>query len=459
MPDDRLTAEEDLEVVTGWGRTPSSAARVRRPSQRDDLAKASLHAGPRGAIARGLGRAYGDAAMNAGGLVVEATGVSGILDLDPQTGLVRALAGTSLDDLLRVCVPQGWFLPVTPGTKLVTVGGAIASDVHGKDHHVTGTIGDHVRSMELALPDGSTRTLTPEHTPDEFWATCGGMGLTGTIVEATIQLRAIESSLVLVDTDRVPDLDRLLTQLSEGESRYRYSVAWIDLLAKGKHLGRSVVHQGDFAPADAAAAKLGDNLLAYQPPSMVPAPPAPSALLNRWTIRAFNELWYRRHPKRRRDELQTIEKFFYPLDMVDNWPRLYGPRGFLQWQCVVPYGDEGVLRQIIETIAHHHTASFLAVLKRFGEANPGHLSFPAPGWTLALDIPAGDAVLSPMLQGLDRMVADVGGRVYLAKDSSLHPELVPVMYPRLGEWREVRNRLDPERRMVSDLARRLQLIG
>lgn len=448
----------DREVVSGWGGTPRSVGYVHRPTHRDELTKAGVHAGPRGLIARGLGRAYGDAAMNAGGLIVETPGVAGVLDLDPAAGIVRALGGTSLDDLLRVCVPQGWFVPVTPGTKFVTVGGAIASDVHGKDHHATGTFGSHVRSLVLALPDGTTRELRPEGTPEEFWATCGGMGLTGTIVEATLALRPIETSRVLVDTDRVPDLDSLLAGLAEGESRYPYSMAWIDLVARGRNLGRSILLQGEFAPREALESGHTGDPLAYQPPSLIPAPPAPSGLLNRWSIRVFNELWYRKAPRRRRDQLESIETFFYPLDMIDHWPRLYGPKGFLQWQCLLPYGREEVLREVIEAIAGSRSASFLAVLKRFGPANPGPLSFPAPGWTLALDMPAGGQGLTGLLRGLDRKVAEAGGSIYLAKDSCLDPKWVPVMYPRLDEWRAVRNRLDPDHHLASDLARRLRLL-
>ncbi len=349
-----------------------------------------------GVVARGLGRAYGDAAQNAGGRVVDATGVAGILDLDVPSGVVRVAGGTSLDELLRVLVPQGLFVPVTPGTRFVTVGGAIASDIHGKNHHADGTFGAHVQSLVLALPDGTTRTLTPAGSPAEFWATCGGMGLTGTIVEATVACKHIETSLLAVDTDRVADLDDLLDRLREGQQRYRYSVAWVDLLAPGRHLGRSVLTQGDFAPLAALAPgdrRLRDPLR-FAPRAPVPAPHAPSGLLNRLTIGAFNEFWFRKAPARRRDELQSITTFFHPLDMADGWNRLYGGRGFLQWQCLLPFGEEAVLRRCIEALSDFRAPSFFAVLKTFGAADPGPLSFPAPGWTLALDVPAGSPELA-----------------------------------------------------------------
>jgi decaprenylphospho-beta-D-ribofuranose 2-oxidase len=453
---------ERVEIVAGWGRAPRSAARVVRPASPDELAMAVKGAGPRGAIARGLGAAYGDAAMNAGGTVVASPGVSGLLELDHTAGTARVLAGTSIDALLREIVPQGWFIPVTPGTKYITVGGAIASDVHGKDHHATGSFGAHVRSMVLGLPDGTRRTLTPGDTPKEFWATCGGMGLTGTVVEATIGLHPIETSLVKADTDRVPDLDTLLALLAEGGPRHRYSVAWVDVLARGRSLGRAILTQCDFATlADVPAKRLRSrDPLAYAPPPTVTAPSGlPNGLLSLPTIRAFNELWFRKAPRRRRSELQSIDKFFYPLDMVREWNRVYGPRGFLQWQCLVPFGEEDVLRRIVEAAAEHPAPSPVSVLKYFGDADPGPLSFPAPGWTFTLDVPVRTPGLLPLLDRLDRVVADVGGRLYLAKESRMRPALLPVMYPRLDEWRAVRDTLDPDRRLNSDLARRLDLLG
>jgi decaprenylphospho-beta-D-ribofuranose 2-oxidase len=461
-PEPSPEAGEAPELVSGWTRNPVSASQVVRPSNPDELAMAVKAAGRRGAIARGLGRAYGDSAMNAGGLVVQSTGVSGLMELDRAAGTARVLAGTSIDDLLRAIVPQGWFVPVTPGTRNVTIGGAIAADVHGKDHHATGSFGAHVRSMVLALPDGTRRTLTPEADPAEFWATCGGMGLTGTVVEATIDLHPVESSLLRVDIDRVPDLDSLLALLLEGGRTHRYSVAWVDFLAKGRSLGRSVLAQGDFATADdlPRRGRRGREPLAYSPVGAVPAPRhVPGGVLNRLSVAAFNEVWFRKAPRRRRGELQSIAKFFYPLDMIDGWNRIYGPRGFLQWQCLVPFGAEDVLREIVEALSSHRAPSFLAVLKYFGEADPGPLSFPGPGWTLALDVPTSDPDLAPLLDRLDQRVVESGGRLYLAKDSRMRPELLGAMYPRLDEWRAVRDRMDPDRRLNSDLARRLDLLG
>jgi len=453
-----VAPEPSVTLLSGWGRTAPSAAEVARPTSAAELAKAGRDAGSRGVVARGLGRAYGDAAQNAGGLVVDATAVTGVLAFDEQAGVIRVAAGTSLDDLLRAIVPAGWFVMVSPGTRFVTVGGAIAADIHGKNHHVDGTFCAHVSSLVLAGPDGATRTLTPAGTPEAFWATCGGMGLTGTIVEATIALRRIETSRLAVDTDRVGNLDDLLALLRDGQARYRYSVAWIDLLARGRHLGRSVLAQGDFAPRAALPAEQAADPLAFAPRRPLPAPHAPAGLLNRLTIGAFNELWFRRAPVRARGQLQSITTFFHPLDIAAGWNKLYGGRGFLQWQCLLPFAEESVLRRCIEALSDVRAPSFLAVLKTMGEADPGPLSFPAPGWTLALDVPAGSTAMAELLDRLDRWVVDAGGRLYLAKDSRCRPELVPAMYPRLDEWRAARDALDPDRRLTSDLARRLRLV-
>jgi len=443
-------------LLAGWGGTPLSGATVITPATPNEMDGALVASGPRGVIARGLGRSYGDAAQNAGGRVVDTTGMSG-LEIDAATGTVTATAGTSLDHLMRVLVPRGWFVPVTPGTRYVTVGGAVAADIHGKNHHQVGSWCDAVTSLRMALPDGTTRTVGPDQEPELFWATAGGMGLTGLVTEATFQCPPIETSQMVVDTERTADLDGVLAAMVERDHLYDYSVAWIDLMATGRSLGRSVLTRGRFATMADLNPGHGDPL-AYDPHVRLAAPPwVPSGLLNRLTVRAFNELWFRRAPRLRQGELQDIAAFFHPLDLVAGWNRIYGRQGFVQWQFVVPDEAHQALRDIIGRLTKARCTSFLAVLKRFGDANEGPLSFPMRGWTLALDIPAGLPDLGPLLDSLDAMVAAAGGRVYLAKDSRLSAHMLPVMYPRLDEWLEVRHRVDPNGLLTSDLSRRLGL--
>jgi len=413
-------------------------------------------------LARGLGRSYGDAAQNAGGMLVETTDVAAFTIHDAAPGddsvLVTAEAGASIDRLLHALVPQGLFVPVTPGTRYVTVGGAIAADIHGKNHHLKGSWCDHVESLRLQLADGSVVDIGPDRDPGLFWATAGGMGLTGVILDATFRCPRIGSSRVLVDTDRAADLDEVCELMRSGDHLYDYSVAWIDLMTSGAQLGRSVLTRGRFATADEARPSTGPDPCDYRAGELVGAPPVfPSGLLNGLTVRAFNELWFRRAPARRRDELQTIPTFFHPLDMVRNWNRIYGPAGFLQWQFVIPFAATSTLTTIVEELSRSGCTSFLAVLKSFCEGNAAPLSFAQSGWTLALDIPTGVSGLGALLDRLDDLVVEVGGRIYLAKDSRVRPELVPRMYPRLDEWRDVKARVDPQRRIMSDLARRLAL--
>jgi decaprenylphospho-beta-D-ribofuranose 2-oxidase len=452
-PDDR-----DERLFAGWGRAMPSAARAAVVGDAADIDKALAEHGERGLIARGLGRSYGDAAQCAGGTVVECAGWSGIRRLDLERGVVTATAGTSLEQLMRWLVPLGWFVPVTPGTRYVTVGGAIAADIHGKNHHADGSFAAHVEQLDLALPSGEVVTVAPDRDPDAFWATAGGMGLTGIVREATFRLSAVESSRLLVDTERTPDLDTTMALMAETDERYRYSVAWVDLMARGASMGRSVVTQGRFALRSELTPRAAADPLHFDPKVFITAPPgAPSGLLNRLSVKAFNEVWFRKAPRHREAELQPISTFFHPLDGILEWNRMYGPRGFLQWQCVVPFSEEDALRRIVERLSAEQCPSLVTVLKRFGAANPGPLSFPAPGWTLTFDVDAGRRALGPMLDQLDELVLDAGGRLYLAKDSRLRPEVFAAMYPRLDEWRAVRHRLDPDRALQSDLSRRLGL--
>ena len=333
----------NVPVLSGWGATTPTRAEVVRPATVRELEEAVPGRGvSAGLIGRGLGRSYGDAAQSAGGRVIDATALTGISWLRP--GVVRVAAGTSLDALLRWSVPQGWFVAVSPGTRMVTIGGSIAADVHGKSHHRHGSFGRHVERIGLRLASGETVDIGPTRDPELFWATTGGMGLTGVIVDADLHLVPVETSRLLVDTDRCADLEAVMGLMDQGDERYTYSVAWIDLMAGGHQLGRSVLTRGDFAtPADLGADS-SDDPLSYDPAPLLRAPAVvPSGLLNRSTVGAFNELWFRRAPRSRRGEVQSIAWFFHPLDAVDGWNRCYGRRGFLQWQPVVPLGAETVV--------------------------------------------------------------------------------------------------------------------
>ncbi|HLN42300.1 MAG TPA: FAD-binding oxidoreductase [Acidimicrobiales bacterium] len=449
------------QTLTGWGRTAPSAcdvAQVRSGLEVDRLVSSAAESG-QGIVARGLARSYGDAAQCAGGIVIDTTGLDGVLDFDPGAGLVRVGSGTSIDALLRAFVPRGWFVPVTPGTRYVTVGGAIAADIHGKNHHRDGSFCSYVTRLSLATPSGRLE-ISPERDPELFWATAGGMGMTGAVVEATLRMLPVETAIMMVDTERAANLDDCMERMARRDAEYRYSVAWIDCLARGAKLGRAVLTRADHARlADLPTARRGDALcFAPQVRAQVPATPPPG-LLNPLTVAAFNEFWFRKAPRARTGELQAMAAFFHPLDGVGAWNRLYGPWGMVQYQFVVPFGAEDSLLDVLRRLSEGRVASFLAVLKRFGDADPGPLSFPVQGWTLALDMPVGPPGLGPLLDALDEIVAGAGGRVYLAKDSRLRPEMLKTMYPRLPEWRVTRDRVDPGGTFVSDLARRLGLVS
>ncbi len=447
--------------LTGWGNTAPSVATVvdlTTPELRHPDALTLLGDIDRGVIARGLGRSYGDPAQNAGGKVVQLD--EGAIDLDPATGTVTVGCGVSLDVLLRQIVPKGWFVPVTPGTRFVTVGGAIASDIHGKNHHADRSFGSHVSAMTMLLADGSVRSITPDSDADLWWATLGGMGLTGIIIDATFALIPIETQHCLVDNERVPNLDTLLGRMESSDHEYRYSVAWIDLVATGSSLGRSVLSRGNHATLNelrSYAPSAAADPLAFDPLALPGVPPGMPNVLNRLAVRAFNEMWYRKTP-REHHGTETLTGFFHPLDMVGKWNRLYGRHGFLQYQFVVPFDQVDTLRTIVTKVSAEGHASFLAVLKRFGAESGGLLSFPKPGWTLTLDLPAGVDGLGRLLHELDELVMAAGGRHYLAKDATVSPEVIRAGYPRFDDWLAIRRRVDPNGLWASDQARRLELI-
>ena len=447
-----------MALLSGWGRTPVSAATIVEVDA-SSPASALADIDARGAIARGLGRCYGDAAQNAGGRVLHLANAVEAAVLDPVQGRLRAPGGVTLDALMRRYVPQGWFMPVTPGTRYVTVGGAVASDIHGKNHHVDGSFGHHLHGLRLLDAHGEVHDLTPDNDPEWWWATIGGMGLTGVVLDADFDLIPITSSRCVVDTERARDLDDILARMAQGDHRYRYSVAWIDLLARGRNLGRSVLTRGEHAQADDLAVKDRRDALRFDPRPLASVPAGLPNVLNRASVAAFNEMWFRRAPRHRTGEIQTLSAFFHPLDAVGHWNRLYGRRGFLQYQLLVPFGAEAALRTVVEQLAASGAASFLAVLKRFGHANAAPLSFPYPGWTLTIDLPAASDTVATLVQSLDDVVLGAGGRHYLAKDAHLTAAAVRRGYPRLAQWQAVQRRVDPHQRWNSDLARRLQLVA
>ncbi len=447
-----------LRSLSGWGRTSPSVATVREVRALEDVVEALERAPARGVLARGLGRSYGDLAQNGGGLVLEMTGFGRILDFDRERGVVTVQAGCSLGRLIEECLPAGWFLPVTPGTRHVTVGGAIACDVHGKNHHRDGSFGAWVLALTLITPGGEILRLTPGETPRRFWATVGALGLTGVVLEATVQLLRVETPAISVDVERSADLGTTLARLRESDGEYQYSVAWVDFATRSRRFGRSVLLRGNHARSDQLPARHDSDLGGLAAGSRIAVPGWFSAapLLRSPFPILFNELYFRR-AREQKGTIQALTGFFYPLDVVNNWNELYGRGGFLQYQFVLPFGAEETLEDVLRQVAAAGRP-LLAVLKQFGPA-AGPLSFPMPGWTVTLDLQLPAPRLARALDRADEAVAAAGGRVYLAKDSRLRRELLAQMYPGLDAWREVQAELDPGGRMHSDLARRLHLTG
>ena len=442
-------------IVTGWGRTQPVAADLFEIPETEGWQE-TIFDGQSSVIARGLGRSYGDAAQVGGGRIAILPNTINASQIS-QTTTLEVGAGTSIESILSRYVTTGLFIPVTPGTRYVTVGGAFAADIHGKNHHIDGSFANHVESFDLVTPT-KTLKVTKEGNPEIFWATAGGMGLTGIITNVKLKMIKVESAYMSVETRRISDLDELMATMAGSDSDFKYSVAWIDCLAKGASMGRGVLSRAQHATTDQLDRRKAEDPLHYNSKVVLGAPRwIPSRALNFASVSAFNELWYRKAPRLRENELIGLSTFFHPLDGVRSWNRIYGKAGFLQYQFVVPDGKAESLRKILERISAAKVASFLAVLKRFGPSNEGILSFPSPGWTLALDIPVGSGHLSALLDELDEEVLAASGRIYLAKDSRTHPETIARMYPRLGELKAIKERLDPKGILKSDLSRRLQI--
>jgi decaprenylphospho-beta-D-ribofuranose 2-oxidase len=444
--------------LCGWGRTSHSRAQVITPRTTEEVAEALAQS--TGAIARGAGRSYGDAAQNTGGDVLDMTALNQVISIDREQGSITAQAGATIAQMMASLAPYGLTLPVVPGTRHVTLAGAIASDIHGKNHHRDGGLARHVNALTLCTPIGDCREISPKIDPDLFYATLGGMGLTGVIVEATLKAEPLAAPWVLASTDRTDSFEQTLAVMS-GEERHRYSVAWLDLLAEDSRLGRAVVSRADPWPAESAAPPSGRAHVKY--PSSLSRRPSlevprgfPGALVRPSSLRAFNALRWRA-ARREHERPLALAPYFFPLDALGAWNRLYGPGGFVQYQFVVPTDQGAQLVRCARLLRKRRLPVYLAVLKRLGREFGGPLSFPLEGWTLAADLPATAPGLMTALDELDEIVAGCGGRVYLTKDARLRPDVLAVMYPELKRFQAQRAKVDPGGALRSDLARRLGL--
>lgn len=437
--------------ISDWGNYPTVDATVKNFSNTKDLRKVLSEF--QNSITRGLGRCYGDSAL--WHTIVSSLRYNRMLEFKEDEGILTCEAGVSLQEILDVFVPRGWFLPVTPGTKFITVGGAIAADVHGKNHHKEGTFSDHLLSVEIMLPDGSILRCSETENPEILKAICGGMGLTGIILHATFKLRKIETAFIKQRTVKARDINEIIDLFKKHEAS-TYSVAWIDCLAIGSSLGRSILILGEHAMVDDfRGLNILDSPLAVKKKKKLTIPfTPPGFVLNRFTAKAFNVLYYT-GTSQERCSIVDYDTFFYPLDRVNNWNKLYGSKGFTQYQCVLPkHVSKKGLKEILSRISASGIGSFLAILKLMGPANSNLISFPMEGYTLALDFPI-TAKLFPFLGELDKIVLEYGGRLYLAKDARMSSSMFKSSYKRAYEFANFKYKIDKECKFKSLQSERL----
>lgn len=465
----------EAKKLTGWGRTAPTTAEVlstpdldvivdavRQVAEQNDSKPAHLK---RGVIARGMGHSYGDPAQNSGGLVVDMQALNKIHSIDPESAIVDVDGGVTLDQLMKAALPYGLWVPVLPGTRQVTIGGAIGPDIHGKNHHSAGSFGDHVASMELLVADGRILHLEPEGSADDptgelFWATVGGMGLTGIIVRARIRMTKTETAYFIADGDLTANLDETIEFHSDGsEHNYTYSSAWFDAISPEPKLGRAAISRGSLATLaqlEEIAPKLAKDPLKFNAPQLVTVPDIfPSFTMNKLSMIAIGELWWLKSGTYK-NKVQNLTQFYQPLDLIGEWNRGYGSKGFLQYQFVVPREAVEPFKDIVKDIQKSGHYSALNVFKLFGEGNKAPLSYPMPGWNVCVDFPIKPG-LGAFLDDLDKRVMEFGGRLYLAKESRTSAENFHKMYPGMEGWLKTRNAIDPTGVFASDMSRRLEL--
>ncbi|MGN6418338.1 MAG: FAD-binding protein [Pseudobacter sp.] len=440
------------KVIANWGNYPAMESDEQLFSydeQLQEIIRTSPHF-----IPRGNGRCYGDASL--AGETVNTLKYDKILSFDTANGIFECQSGLTLDQILEVIVPKGWFLPVTPGTKFITVGGAIGSDVHGKNHHVDGTFGQHVVDMDIILADGKQVTCSPTDHADLFEATCGGMGLTGMITRIKFKLKKIPSSYIKQKQIKAANLDELI-RLFEEYKHFTYSMAWIDCLQKGNSFGRGIMTIGEFAKPEELNEKQRSAPLALPKKKAITIPfNFPSWSLNTLTVKAFNFLYYNKNVKKEISNVVTYEPFFYPLDALLHWNRCYGKKGFVQYQFVLPLEAKEGLVDILRRIGAKGMGSFLVVLKVFGKQENSLISFPFEGYTLALDFPVRKGLFE-FLDELDQVVLKYGGRLYMSKDARMKPEMLEAGYPRLQEFKSIVQKYNPDGKIRSIQSDRLEL--
>lgn len=436
------------KAISGWGRYPTVTA---KELLTEDLEAASQTA----TLSRGLGRSYGDASLPPDDTQPVLTTRLGdrILSFDPTSGVLRAEAGFSLEQLNLIFPQRGWATPVSPGTQYVTLGGMVASDVHGKNHHVAGCFGEHVRALRMRVADGRVLEVTNDNEPDLFRATIGGMGLTGHILDVEVQLKRIPSAWIWSENKQVHNLDDLVSELHAASQQWPYTVSWVDCLCRGKNMGRGIVIKGRWAEQSEAP----PDLPVRRP--RIPLPfEFPTWALNPLSVRLFNTFYYHYHGIRKQHGIVHPQSFFYPLDSVRNWNRMYGRHGFSQYQCVVPRTDENrVFRDLFETLTKRGGSSFLSVIKDCGPEGKGMLSFPKSGMSIALDIPLRGKRTQDLINALNEIVIQSGGRIYLTKDALTLPDHFRAMEPRLDAWNKIRRQWDPKGKLRS--AQSVRLLG
>ena len=445
----------ERKKISGWGRKCFVDSKLINLESAQGITNFIKGSNASSLITRGLGRSYGDAAQLKEDFVLNVNFSQGISLSGNQ---LTVGGGVSISKILDVIVPLGYFLPVSPGSAKVTIGGAIAADVHGKNHHRDGSLGNHVSRILLIDGKGDINELRPniknsDKTNNFFWATIGGMGLTGIILEVTISLPKIETSFMKVDTFICNDLDSLMDLMRSKDEEYSYSVAWLDSLHRKT---RGVLTCGEHATLQDLD-NIHSNILCYDSKNLGSAPKIfPNGLLNKLTVKTFNEFWFRKSSSIE-NNFQTISQFFHPLDGIDNWNRIYGPQGFYQYQFVVPDNKTYFIPKTLDRLRKSSIYSFLTVLKRFGKSNNAFLSFPEKGWTLAVDLPGSNLNLLNVLDELDNELALIGGKIYLAKDLRQKPEVFKKTYQSYKKWRSIKDEMDPRNLFKSDLSKRLEI--